>query len=47
MKKIKQNIGHILGNIVAMLLLVSFTLMMILICVLLLKTILSVVGLCV
>ena len=47
MRKIKYNIGHILGNIVAMLLLVSFTLMMILICVLLLKTILSVVGLCV
>lgn len=47
MKKLKQNIGHILGNIVAMLLLVSFTLMMILVCVLLLKTILSVVGLCV
>ena len=45
MKKLKQNIGHILGNIVSMLLLVSFTLMMILICVLLLKTILSVVGL--
>lgn len=45
MKKLKQNIGHILGNIVAMLLLVSFTLMMILICVLLWKTILSVVGL--
>lgn len=47
MRKIKHNIGYILGNIVAMLLLVSFTLMMILICVLLLKTILSVVGLCV
>lgn len=47
MKKLKQNIGHILGNILAMLLLVSFTLMMILTCVLLLKTILSVVGLCV
>lgn len=45
MRKIKHNIGHILGNIAAMLLLVSFTLMMILICVLLLKTILSVVGL--
>lgn len=45
MKKLKQNIGHILGNIVAMLLLVSFTLMMILVCVMLLKTILSVVGL--
>lgn len=45
MKKLKQNIGHILGNIVAMLLLVSFTLMLILVCVLLLKTILSVVGL--
>lgn len=44
-KKLKQNIGHILGNIVSMLLLVSFTLMMILICALLLKTILSVVGL--
>lgn len=47
MKKLKQNIGHIIGNILAMLVLVSFTLMMILICVLLLKTILSVVGLCV
>ena len=45
MKKLKQNIGHIIGSIAAMLLLVSFTLMMILICVLLLKTILSVVGL--
>jgi hypothetical protein len=44
-KKLKQNIGHILGSIAAMLLLVSFTLMMILICVLLCKTILSVVGL--
>lgn len=45
MRKIKQNIGHIIGSIVAMLLLVSFTLMMILICVLLLKTILSVLDL--
>ena len=45
MKKLKQDIGHIIGSIVAMLLLVSFTLMMILICVLLLKNILSVVGL--
>lgn len=46
-KKLKQNIGHIIGSIAAVLVLVSFTLMMILICVLLLKTILSVVGLCV
>ena len=45
MRKLKQNIGHILGNIAAMLLLVSFTLMMILICVMLVKKILSVVGL--
>lgn len=45
MKKLKQNIGHILGTIVAMLLLVSFILMMILVCVLLVKTILSVVSL--
>ena len=46
MRKLKQNIYHIIGSIVVtMLLLVSFTLMMILICVLLLKTILSVVGL--
>lgn len=45
MRKLKQNIGHIIGSIAAMLLLVSFTLMMILICVLLAKTILSVVGL--
>ena len=45
MKKLKQNIGHIIGSIAAVLLLVSFTLMMILICVLLVKTILSVVGL--
>lgn len=45
MKKLKQNIGHIFGSVAAMLLLVSFVLMMILICVLLLKTILSVVGL--
>lgn len=45
MKKLKQNIGHIIGSIAAMLLLTSFVLMMILVCVLLLKTILSVVGL--
>ena len=45
MRKLKQNIGHIIGSIVAMLVQVSLTLMMILNCVLLLKTNFSVVGL--
>lgn len=45
MKKLKQNIGHIIGSIAAMLVLAAIVLMMILVCVLLLRTILKVIGL--
>lgn len=46
MKKIKQNIGHIIGSIAAVLVLVDFTLVMLLACVMLFRLILKVLGLC-
>ena len=44
-KKLKQNIGHIIGSIAAVLVLVDFALVMLLACVMLFRLILSVVGL--
>lgn len=45
MKKLKQNIGHILGSIVAVLVLVDFALVMLLACIMLFRLILKVLGL--
>lgn len=45
MKKLKQNIGHIIGSIAAMLVLVDFALVMILACIMLFKLILKGLGL--
>lgn len=45
MNKLKQNIGHIIGSIAAILVLSAIVLMMILVCVLLLKITLTVIGL--
>ena len=45
MKKFKQNIGNIFGSIAAALVLTAIVLMLALVCVLIIKTILSVVGL--
>lgn len=44
-KKLKQNIGHIIGSIVAVLVLVDFALVMLLACVMLFRLILKVLGL--
>lgn len=45
MKKLKQNIGHIIGSIVAVLVLVDFALVMLLACIMLFRLILKVLGL--
>lgn len=45
MKKLKQNIGHIIGSIVAVLVLVDFALVMMLACIMLFRLILKVLGL--
>lgn len=44
-KKLKQNIGHIIGSIVAVLVMVDFTLVMMLACVTLFRLILKALGL--
>lgn len=45
MKKLKQNIGHIIGSIAAVLVLVDFALVMLLACIILFRFILKVLGL--
>lgn len=45
MKKLKQNIGHIIGSIVAVLVMVDFALVMLLACIMLFRLILKVLGL--
>ena len=45
MKKLKQNIGHIIGSLAAILVLAAIVMMMILVCVLLVRIILKVIGL--
>jgi hypothetical protein len=45
MRKIKHNIGHIIGSIAAVLVLVDFALVMLLACVMLVRLILKVLGL--
>lgn len=45
MRKIRKNIGHIIGSLAAILVLAAIVLMMILVCVLLLKITLTVIGL--
>lgn len=45
MRKIKQNIGHIIGSIVAVLVMVDFALVMLLACIMLFRLILKVLGL--
>ena len=45
MKKIKQNIGHIIGSIVAVLVLVDFALVMMLACIMLFRLIVKALGL--
>lgn len=45
MKKLKQNIGHIIGSIVAVLVMVDFALVMMLACVMLVRLILKALGL--
>ena len=45
MKKLKQNIGHIIGSIAAVLVLIDFALVMLLACVMLFRLILKVLGL--
>jgi hypothetical protein len=45
MKKLKQNIGHIIGSITAVLVLVDFALVMMLACIMLFRLILKVLGL--
>lgn len=45
MKKLKQNIGHIIGSIAAVLVLVDFALVMLLACIMLVRLILKVSGL--
>lgn len=44
-KKLKQNIGHIIGSIVAVLVMVDFALVMLLACIMLFRLILKVLGL--
>lgn len=45
MKKLKQNIGHIIGSIAAVLVLFDFALVMLLACIMLFRLILNVLGL--
>lgn len=45
MKKLKQNIGHIIGSIAATLVLVDFALLMLLACIMLFRLILKGLGL--
>ena len=45
MKRLKQNIGHIIGSIVAVLVLVDFALVMMLACIMLFRLILKALGL--
>ena len=45
MKKFKQDIGHIIGSIAAVLVLVDFALVMFLACIMLFRLILKVLGL--
>ena len=45
MKRLKQNIGHIIGSIVAVLVMVDFALMMMLACIMLFRLILKALGL--
>lgn len=45
MKKLKQNIGHIIGSIVAVLVLVDFALVMLLVCIMMFRLILKALGL--
>lgn len=45
MKKLKQNIGHIIGSIVAVLVLVDFALVMMLACIMLFRLIVKALGL--
>ena len=45
MKRLKQNIGHIIGSIVAVLVMVDFALVMLLACIMLFRLILKVIGL--
>lgn len=45
MKKLKQNIGHIIGSITAVIVLVDFALVMMLACIMLFKLILKALGL--
>lgn len=45
MRKLKQNIGHIIGSITAVLVLVDFALVMLLACVTLFRLILKALGL--
>lgn len=45
MRKLKQNIGHIIGSIAAVLVLVDFALLMLLACVMLVRLILKALGL--
>lgn len=44
-KKLKQDIGHIIGSIAAVLVLVDFALVMLLACIMLFRLILKVLGL--
>ena len=45
MKRLKQNIGHIIGSIVAVLVMVDFALVMMLACIMLLRLILKALSL--
>ena len=45
MKRLKQNIGHIIGSIVAVLVLVDFALVMMLACIMLFRLIVKALGL--
>lgn len=45
MKRLKQNIGHIIGSIVAVLVMVDFALVMMLACIMLFSLILKALGL--
>ena len=45
MKKLKQNVGHIIGSIAAVLVLIDFALVMLLACIMLFRLILKVLGL--
>ena len=45
MKRLKQNIGHIIGSIAAVLVLIDFVLVMLLACIMLFRLILKVLGL--